>query len=170
MKIKSILLVFIVSIGLMGCSIVEEGKNSIDYAQKATDYVNEISAFANDAPALAEKAVNDSEARKELETKLSEIKQDIPAFNELTPPDVAKDIHQQIVGYNEKLNALIDTAMTKIEEGKVDVEQFKNSELMQTVDQVRDLKDKVQNRSIVKAPFVINGAFTIGYNKRLHQR
>ena len=124
MKIKSILLVFIVSIGLMGCSIVEEGKNSIDYAQKATDYVNEISAFANDAPALAEKAVNDSEARKELETKLSEIKQDIPAFNELTPPDVAKDIHQQIVGYNEKLNALIDTAMTKIEEGKVDVEQF----------------------------------------------
>lgn len=35
--------------------------------------------------------------------------------------------------------------MTKIEEGKVDVEQFKNSELMQTVDQVRDLKDKIQN-------------------------
>ncbi|TPV46796.1 DUF6376 family protein [Bacillus dicomae] len=145
MKIKSILLVFIVTIGLMGCSLIEQGKNSIDYAQKATDYVNEISAFANDAPALAEKAVNDSEARKELETKLSEIKQDIPAFNELTPPDVAKDLHQQIVGYNEKLNALIDTAMTKIEEGKVDVEQFKNSELMQTVDQVRDLKDKIQN-------------------------
>lgn len=145
MKIKSILLVFIVTIGLMGCSLVEQGKNSIDYAQKATDYVNEISAFANDAPALAEKAVNDSEARKELEAKLSEIKQDIPVFNELTPPDVAKDLHQQIVGYNEKLNMLIDTAMTKIEEGKVNVEEFKNSELMQTVDQVRDLKDKVQN-------------------------
>ncbi|WP_412036301.1 DUF6376 family protein [Bacillus pacificus] len=145
MKIKSILLVFIVTIGLMGCSLVEQGKNSIDYAQKATDYVNEISAFANDAPALAEKAVNDSEARKELEAKLSEIKQDIPIFNELTPPDVAKDLHQQIVGYNEKLNTLIDTAMTKIEEGKVNVEEFKNSELMQTVDQVRDLKDKVQN-------------------------
>ncbi|PGL98638.1 hypothetical protein CN943_07110 [Bacillus thuringiensis] len=145
MKIKSILLVFIVSIGLMGCSIVEEGKNSIDYAQKATDYVNEISAFANEVPALAEKAINDGTARKELETKLNEIKQDIPAFNELTPPDVAKDLHQQIVGYNEKLNSLIDTSMKKIEEGKMDVEQFKNSELMQTIDQVRDLKDKVQN-------------------------
>ncbi|PFP76955.1 hypothetical protein COK07_17745 [Bacillus thuringiensis] len=145
MKIKSILLVFIVSIGLMGCSIVEEGKNSIDYAQKATDYVNEISAFANEAPALAEKAINDGTARKELETKLNEIKKDIPAFNELTPPDVAKDLHQQIVGYNEKLNSLIDTSMKKIEEGKMDVEQFKNSELMQTIDQVRDLKDKVQN-------------------------
>ena len=145
MKIKSILLVFIVSIGLMGCSIVEEGKNSIDYAQKATDYVNEISAFANEAPALAEKAINDGTARKELETKLNEIKQDIPAFNELTPPDVAKDLHQQIVGYNEKLNSLIDTSMKKIEEGKMDVEQFKNSELMQTIDQVRDLKEKVQN-------------------------
>ncbi|MCU4767109.1 DUF6376 family protein [Bacillus toyonensis] len=145
MKIKSILLVLIVSIGLIGCSIVEEGKNSLDYAQKATDYVNEISAFANEAPALAEKAVNDKEARKELEAKLNEIKQDIPAFNELTPPDVAKDLHQQIVGYNEKLNTLIDTSMKKAEEGKIDVEQFKNSELMQTMDQVRDLKDKIQN-------------------------
>ncbi|PGC66792.1 hypothetical protein COM21_16770 [Bacillus toyonensis] len=145
MKIKSTLLVLIVSIGLIGCSIVEEGKNSLDYAQKATDYVNKISAFANEAPALAEKAVNDKEARKELEAKLNEIKQDIPAFNELTPPDVAKDLHQQIVGYNEKLNTLIDTSMKKVEEGKIDVEQFKNSELMQTMDQVRDLKDKIQN-------------------------
>ncbi|WP_312506277.1 DUF6376 family protein, partial [Bacillus luti] len=116
-----------------------------DYAQKATDYVNEVSAFANEAPALAEKAINDGEARKELEAKLNEIKQDIPAFNELTPPDVAKDLHEQIVGYNEKLSALIDTSMKKIEEGKMDVEQFKNSELMQTIDQVRDLKDKIQN-------------------------
>ncbi|PGZ06027.1 hypothetical protein COE30_22420 [Bacillus cereus] len=142
---KTMLLAIIVSIGLMGCSVVEEGKNSLDYAQKATDYVNEISAFANEAPALVEKAVNDEEARKELETKLNEIKQDIPAFNELTPPDVAKDLHQQIVGYNEKLNTLIDTSMKKIEEGKIDVEQFKNSELMQTIDQVQALKDKVQN-------------------------
>ncbi|MDR4985071.1 hypothetical protein CN491_10165 [Bacillus cereus] len=142
---KTMLFAIIVSIGLMGCSVVEEGKNSLDYAQKATDYVNEISAFANEAPALVEKAVNDEEARKELETKLNEIKQDIPAFNELTPPDVAKDLHQQIVGYNEKLNTLIDTSMKKIEEGKIDVEQFKNSELMQTIDQVQALKDKVQN-------------------------
>ncbi|EJS55322.1 hypothetical protein ICG_03584 [Bacillus cereus BAG1X1-3] len=142
---KTMLLSIVVSIGLMGCSLVEEGKNSIDYAQKATDYVNEISAFANEAPALAEKAVNDGEARKELETKLTEIKQDIPAFNELTPPDVAKDLHQQIVGYNEKLNTLIDTSMQKIEEGKINVEQFKDSELMQTIEQVRDLKDEVQN-------------------------
>lgn len=142
---KILLLSIVVSIGLMGCSLVEEGKNSIDYAQKATDYVNEISAFANEAPALAEKAVNDKEARKELETKLTEIKQDIPAFNELTPPDVAKDLHQQIVGYNEKLNTLIDTSMQKIEEVKMNVEQFENSELMQTIEQVQDLKDKVQN-------------------------
>ncbi|SCC18350.1 DUF6376 family protein [Bacillus mycoides] len=142
---KTMLLSIVVSIGLMGCSLVEEGKNSIDYAQKATDYVNEISAFANEAPALAEKAVNNGEARKELETKLTEIKQDIPAFNELTPPDVAKDLHQQIVGYNEKLNTLIDTSMQKIEEGKMNVEQFKNSELMQTIEQVQDLKDRVQN-------------------------
>ncbi|PED06407.1 DUF6376 family protein [Bacillus pseudomycoides] len=142
---KTILLVFLITIGLMGCSMIEEGKNSIDYAQKATDYVNKVSAFANEAPGLVEKAINDSAARKELETKLGDIQKDIPVFNELTPPDVAKDIHQQIVGYNEKLNALIDTTMKKIEEGKMDVEQFKNSELLKTVQQFQDLKDKVQN-------------------------
>ncbi len=37
--------------------------------KKATDYINEISAFANDAPALAEKAVNDSEARKRIRSE-----------------------------------------------------------------------------------------------------
>lgn len=52
---KTMLLSIVVSIGLMGCSLVEEGKNSIDYAQKATDYVNEISAFANEAPALVKR-------------------------------------------------------------------------------------------------------------------
>ncbi|ENQ3106499.1 hypothetical protein ACEOWJ_002530 [Bacillus cereus] len=142
---KALLFLFMLVIGLTGCSMIEEGKNSIDYAQKAIDYVNEVSAFANEAPGLVEKAINDSAARKELETRLREIQKDIPAFNELTPSDVAKDMHQQIVGYNEKLNELIDTTLKKIEEGKMDVEQFKNSELMQTIQQVQDLKDKIQN-------------------------
>ncbi|WP_243526246.1 DUF6376 family protein [Bacillus pseudomycoides] len=142
---KAWLFLLMMVIGLTGCSMIKEGKNSIDYAQKAIDYVNEVSTFANEAPGLAGKAINDSAARKELETRLREIQKDIPAFNELTPPDVAKDSHQQIVGYNEKLNELIDTTMKKVEEGKMDVDQFKNSELMQTIQQVQKLKDKIQN-------------------------
>ncbi|MBO1626097.1 DUF6376 family protein [Bacillus arachidis] len=142
---KALLFLLMMVIGLTGCSMIEKGKNSIDYAQKTKDYVNEVSTFANEAPGLVGKAINDSAARKELETRLSEIQKDIPAFNELTPPDVAKDIHQQIVGYNEKLNELIDTTMKKVEEGKMDVEQFKNSEFMQTIQQVQDLKEKIQN-------------------------
>ncbi|MDC2866289.1 DUF6376 family protein [Bacillus sp. BP-3] len=142
---KALLFMFMLVIGLTGCSMIEEGKNSINYAQKAIDYVNEMSAFANEAPGLVEKSINDGAARKELETRLREIQKDIPAFNELTPPDVAKDIHQQIVRYNEKLNELINTTMKKVEEGKMDVEQFKNSELMQTIQQIQDLKDKIQN-------------------------
>lgn len=142
---KSLLCLFLIVISVTGCSIVEEGKNSIDYAQQAIDYVNEVSAFANDAPALVEKAINDSSARKELEDRMQEIQKESLAFNELTPPDVAKDLHEQMVGYNEKLNSLIDTTTKKIEEGKMTVEQFENSELMQTIQDLRDLKDKVQN-------------------------
>ncbi|MDM5188204.1 DUF6376 family protein [Bacillus sp. DX4.1] len=142
---KTMLFLFMMVFGLMGCSAIEEGKNSIDYFQKATEYVNEVSNFAKEASALAEKAINDDAARKELESKLQQIQKDIPAFNELTPPDVAKDIHQQIVGYNEKLNSLIDTSTKKIEEGKMDLAQFKNSELMQTIQKIKNLAGEVQN-------------------------
>jgi hypothetical protein len=69
--------------------------------------------FANEAPGLAGKVINDSAARKQLETRLRKIQKDISAFNEFTPPDITKEVYQQIVGYNEKLNELIDTTMKK---------------------------------------------------------
>ncbi|MDM5154496.1 DUF6376 family protein [Bacillus sp. DX1.1] len=142
---KTVLLLFMMVFGLMGCSAIEEGKNSIDYFSKATEYINEVSNFASEAPALAEKAINDDAARKELESKLQQIQKDIPAFNELTPPDVAKDIHQQIVDYNEKLNTLIDTSVKNIEAGKMDLAAFENSELMKKVQELKDLAGEIQN-------------------------
>ncbi|WP_242144639.1 MULTISPECIES: DUF6376 family protein [unclassified Bacillus cereus group] len=146
MVIKRVLsFLAVLLIGLTGCSMIEEGKNSVDYAQKTTDYINEVSQFANEAPELAEKAINDSTARKELENKLGEIQKDISSFNKLTPPDVAKEMHEQIVGYNETLSKWIDETMKKVEEGKVDLEQFKDSEFMQTIQQVQELKNKIQN-------------------------
>ncbi len=54
-------------------------------------------------------------------------------------------MHEQIVGYNETLSTWIDETMKKIEKGKVDLEQFKDSEFMQTVQQVQELKNKIQN-------------------------
>ncbi|EMA6343180.1 hypothetical protein U3450_002115 [Bacillus cytotoxicus] len=146
MVIKRVLsFLAVLLIGLTGCSMIEEGKNSVDYAQKTTDYINEVSQFANEAPELAEKAINNSTARKELENKLGEIQKDISRFNKLTPPDVAKEMHEQIVGYNETLSKWIDETMKKVEEGKVDLEQFKDSEFMQTIQQVQELKNKIQN-------------------------
>ncbi|AWC28412.1 DUF6376 family protein [Bacillus cytotoxicus] len=146
MAIKRVLsFLAVLLIGLTGCSMIEGGKNSVEYAQKTTDYINEVSQFANEAPELAKKAINDSASRKELENKLEEIQKDISSFNKLTPPDVAKEMHEQIVGYNETLSTWIDETMKKIENGKVDLEQFKDSEFMQTVQQVQELKNKIQN-------------------------
>lgn len=128
-----------------GCSAVEEGKNSLDYANKAIEYINSVSAFASEVPTLAQDAVNDEAARKELETKLQDLQKESEAFNKLTPPDFAKDIHQQIVDYNNQLNSLVDSTTKNIEEGKANLADFQNSELMQTVQQLQDLKTKVEN-------------------------
>lgn len=143
---KKILLFFMMMLfTVTGCSVVEEGQNSLDYANKAIAYIDEVSAFASEAPALAQEAVNDEAARKELETKLQDLQKEVSAFNELTPPDFAKDIHQQIVDYNNQLSSLIDSTEQNIEAGKINLAEFQNSELMQTVQDLQELKKKVEN-------------------------
>lgn len=128
-----------------GCSIVEEGKDSLDYANKAIEYIDGVSTFASEAPALAQDAVNDEAARKELEVKLQDLQKEISVFNELTPPDFAKDMHQQIVDYNNQLSSLIDSTEQNIKDGKVNLAEFQNSELMQTVQDLQELKKKVES-------------------------
>ncbi|WP_369900006.1 DUF6376 family protein [Bacillus manliponensis] len=142
---KKIALFFMMLFAVTGCSVIEEGKNSLDYANEAVTYIDHVGTFASELTTLAQDAVNDEAARKELETKLQDLQKESKAFNELTPPDFAKDIHQQIIDYNNQLNELIDSTTKNIEEGKANLADFQNSELMQTVQQLQDLKTKVEN-------------------------
>ncbi|CAM4170616.1 hypothetical protein BAMA_19450 [Bacillus manliponensis] len=142
---KIVLFFMMMLLAVTGCSVIEEGKNSLDYANEAVTYIDHVGTFAGELTTLAQDAVNDEAARKELETKLQDLQKESKAFNELTPPDFAKDIHQQIVDYNNQLNELIDSTTKNIEEGKANLADFQNSELMQTVQQLQDLKTKVEN-------------------------
>jgi hypothetical protein len=52
---------------------------------KQPNYVNKAITFSNEVPSLAEQAVSDQQAAKELETNLEEMKKDIEEINELQP-------------------------------------------------------------------------------------
>jgi actin-like ATPase involved in cell morphogenesis len=143
MKKAWILLLMLVVL-LSGRAAVEEVSNSINYAKQAADYITLVSDFANEAPTLVEQAVTDENARKELENKLQALQQSIESFNKLTPPEIAQDIHQQIVSHNEQLNAAIEMYMTTLKDAKFDPATFENSELMKTVQELSKLAQQIE--------------------------
>lgn len=143
---KKRLLVFSL-IGLLflgACSVLEDVNNTLTYVNEATDYVNEVSTFVNEAPSLAEQAVTDEQARAELETMLTEMQEDMDSFNALQPPGVAEDLHQQIVDYNQQAEEGVNLYLDNIENGKFDPALLENSELFQTLENVTNTIDQIQ--------------------------
>lgn len=133
--------VFIVS----GCSAIEEVTESINYVEKATNYINKMSNFANEVPPLIENATTDPTSLEELETKLTEVKKEMDAFNQLTPPDFAQEVHTQILEHNQQLGTVIDAYTNSIEDGKIDPNVLQNSELIQQIEQLTKILEQVQN-------------------------
>ncbi|MCC3357743.1 DUF6376 family protein [Bacillus sp. REN16] len=129
---------------LGACSILEDVNNTVTYVNEATDYVNEVSTFINEAPALAEQAVTDEQSMVDLETKLTEMQDDMVSFNSLEPPEMAADLHQQIVDYNQQAEEGINLYIENIENGQIDPALFENSEMFQTLQNVTNTIDQIK--------------------------
>lgn len=131
-------------VSLSGCNLVNEAKNTITYIDQAIGFINTATDFANDAPPLAERAVNDTQAAQDLETMLLDMKQEIEEFNSLQPPEVAADLHQQIVDKNTVVLNGINLYLDSIKDGKLDPAILDNTELFQTINDMSDLIDQLQ--------------------------
>ncbi|WP_273127470.1 DUF6376 family protein [Metabacillus sp. HB246100] len=129
---------------LSGCSLVEEVSNGVNYVAEATEFVEEVSTFTQDIPALTEQAVTDEQARMELETKLMEIKEDMEEFNTLQAPDMAADVHQQIVEYNNAALKNIDSYLEMVENGTLDITAIEEYELIQSLQEISKTLDKMR--------------------------
>lgn len=146
MKIK--LLLLILAIGLLsGCSLLDKVNQSLNYVDEATQFINSGTQLAEQLPVLAGQAVTDPEARTALKNELTEMKAKIEAFNKLEPPAFAKSVHQQLLGYNETLMKEINSYLEQIKLGQIDWKAITDSQLVQTLDQVTQILDKVQNLS-----------------------
>lgn len=139
------MIVSIISLLLLGgCSLLEDVNNSVNYVNEATDYVGEVNTFVQEVPALAEQAVSDEQARLDLETKLTDMKKDIEDFNELQAPDLANDLHQQIMAHNNTALEGIDLYLNNIKDGKFDAALLENSEFFTAMQEVTDTVDQIK--------------------------
>jgi hypothetical protein len=129
---------------LSGCSLLDDAKNTITYINQATDYINTATEFANNAPAIAQQAVTDQQAAEQLETMLLDMKQEIETFNALQAPNVAQDLHQQLVEKNGIVLTGIDLYLDSIVDGKLDPAVIENTELFQTIQEFNSIIDQIK--------------------------
>lgn len=141
---KMILLLLSVFL-LTGCGLLEEANNSVTYVEEMTDYLSEAEQFANDFPALVEEASADQTAIPRLQERLNEMKTEIEEINDLTPPSLAEDIHTKVEGYNSKALQGIEEAQAQIDKGEVQLNELLNLEIVQTFNQLQEIKGNLEN-------------------------
>jgi hypothetical protein len=144
MKKKLFVLSAMLVLLLSGCSLLNDAKDTLTYVNDAKDYLDKATTFANEAPSIAQQAVVDQQAGTELKTMLEEMKQEINSFNKLQAPEIAVDLHQQIVDQNNKLVAGIDVYLKNLKNGLLDPSVLENTELLQSVQEISGILDQIK--------------------------
>jgi Family of unknown function (DUF6376) len=129
---------------LGGCSFLNATQDTITYVNEATDYLATATDFASNAPALAQQAISDLQAAEDLQTMLQQMQQSAEAFNELQVPEIAAELHQQIIEQNSAIVSEIETFMNSFQDGLLDPAILENTELFQTVQDITSIIDQVQ--------------------------
>jgi Family of unknown function (DUF6376) len=142
---KSWIAIFI-AFGLIlgGCSLVEEASDTVNYVSEATNYMNEVNDFVNEAPTIASEAVTDEQSLIEFDTRLNDMKEAIQSFNDVQPPEIAADLHQQILDYNQRAEEGIDLYLENIKDGKLDPELLENTEVFQTFEDISNIVEDIK--------------------------
>ncbi|WHY00029.1 DUF6376 family protein [Neobacillus sp. DY30] len=129
---------------LGGCSFLNDAQDTITYINEATDYLATATEFASDAPALAQQAISDLQAAEDFQTMLEQMQQTAEAFNELQAPEIAAELHQQIIEQNSVIITEIETFISNFQNGLLDPAILENTELFQTVQDITSIIDQVQ--------------------------
>jgi hypothetical protein len=132
---------------LGGCSFLNDAQDTISYMNEATDYLAAASDFASDAPALAQQAISDVQAAEDLQTRLQQMQETVEAFSEIRAPEIAAELHQQIIEQNSVIVAEIETYMNNFKDGLLDPAILENTELFQSVQDITSIIDQIQQLS-----------------------
>lgn len=140
------LIIFMVTVFMFttGCSALDAVNDTVNYVNDATDYIGEANKFAEEVPALVEQAVNDSNAKQELEDSLNNMKQEIKQFTELNPPKVAESLHQQIEAENMKIEVAIDGLLQNVKDGTINPNFLENTQLFETINEMQGILNDIK--------------------------
>ena len=72
------------------------------------------------------------------------MKDAIQSFNDVQPPEIAADIHQQILDYNQRAEEGIDLYLENIKDGKLEPELLENTEVFQTFEDIRNIVEDIK--------------------------
>lgn len=140
-------LFFLLAVSLFfvnGCSLINNFTNSVDYVAQATSYIQKMNNYSDSIPPLIGDAVSDNNTRQQLEQELTQMKQDIEAFNQLDPPDFAQDIHNSIKDKNQTILDTIDHYQNNIKNGQFDPNLTQDLQLFQTVKDLNNLLNQLE--------------------------
>lgn len=130
---------------LSGCSLLDEANNTLTYATDMTEFLNETQQFATDIPALLENAASNPDIIQDVQTQLESLQQDIDEVQQMEAPVIAEGVHDKLLDYSTQLESGVNDAMSKIENGVLDPAAiFENTELMQTVQELQQLRTKIE--------------------------
>jgi uncharacterized membrane protein len=129
---------------LGGCSFLNDAQDTLSYINEATDYLEVANNFSNEAPAIAQQAVEDLQAAEDLKGMLQNMQQQIESFNELQAPQIAADLHQQIVEQNNIIAEGIEAYLTNMKDGLLDPAILENTDLFQSVQDITSIIDQIK--------------------------
>lgn len=139
---KKIISILFISVLLSGCSLLEETNDTLNYATEATEYMNNLSDFAQETTGLVSgESTNNPEAKANLESKLTALEESITDFNNIDVPMIAEGIHDNI---EEKNLQLLDSLNNVIQNGEVVVEELKESDIYQTIENITNLQKQIE--------------------------
>jgi hypothetical protein len=144
LRFKKVLLVLVCIVPILsGCSLLDGINNSLNYVDQTTTYINDVTLFAENIQTFAVQAATDTEVRNQLKAELELMKEKIINFNAIEAPLLAKEIHSQLVSYNEKLLTEINGYLDKINT-HVDFEAIKDTQILQTIEKIINIQQQLE--------------------------
>ncbi|WP_139325439.1 DUF6376 family protein [Domibacillus enclensis] len=130
---------------LSGCSLVDEANNTLTYATDMTEFLNETQQFASEVPALLENAASNPSLAADVEAQLENMQQQINDVQQMDAPVIAEGVHSRLLDYSTQLEEGIQEAMSKVESGVLDPAAiFENTDLLQTVQELQELRNSIE--------------------------
>lgn len=142
MKKLMILLSFVMV--LVGCSAVEDVVNGANYIKEGADYIGDVQQFSSGLPKAIETAKQTNSPDGVIALS-EEMISDITEFNDLTPPNTLKNLHDELKTRNERFKEKLETFNANVSKENIEasVDELKKG-LDQEINKITSIYEQIK--------------------------